>query len=195
MFFEAGYVILLPIAAILFMNLGRHPCIGVSAAFAGISFGYGANIVINGVDNVLVNYTQNATKILDQNYQVSLSGNLIFMIFATLLIAYLGMIITEKYVVPKLGKYNLEEDVFNIDNSLNQLKYHNNQRNFAQDNFDNVQNYMDKNSESNIEEDNSIYTEQLVNGNEDYLFKFKTKKYFITENGKKRRIKKKRKFK
>ena len=110
MFFEAAYVILLPLAAILFMNLGRHPCIGVSAAFAGISFGYGANIVINGVDNILINYTQNATKILDQNYAVSLSGNLIFMIFATFMIAYLGMIITEKYVVPKLGKYNLEEE-------------------------------------------------------------------------------------
>lgn len=110
MFFEAGYVILLPIAAILFMNLGRHPSIGVSAAFAGISFGYGANIVVNGVDNTLLTYTQNATKILDQNYAVSISGNLIFMIFATFSIAYLGMIITEKYVVPKLGKYNFEEE-------------------------------------------------------------------------------------
>ena len=119
MFFEAAYVILLPLAAILFMNLGRHPCIGVSAAFAGISFGYGANVVINGVDNVLVNYTQNATKILDQNYAVSLSGNLIFMIFATLMIAYLGMIITEKYVVPKLGKYNLEEEEgIDLDNEI-----------------------------------------------------------------------------
>lgn len=110
MFYEAGYVILIPIAAILFMNLGRHPSIGVCAAFAGISFGYGANIVINGVDNVLVNYTQTATKILDQNYHVSLAGNLIFMIFATLVIAYLGMIITEKYIVPKLGKFNLEDE-------------------------------------------------------------------------------------
>lgn len=65
-----------------------------------------------------------------------------------------------------------------------------------QDNFDNAQNYTDKNSEdNNIDEENSIYTEQIVNGNEDYLFKFRTKKYFITENGKKRRIKKKRKFK
>ena len=95
---------------ILFMNLGRHPSIGVCAAFAGISFGYGANIVVNGVDNILLGYTQSATKILDQNYAVSSSGNLIFMIFATLAIAYLGMIITEKYVVPKLGKYNLEEE-------------------------------------------------------------------------------------
>lgn len=110
MFYEAGYVILIPIAAILFMNLGRHPASGVCAAFAGISFGYGANIFVNGVDNNLIEYTQNATKILDQVYNVSLFGNIIFMIFATLFISYLGMIITEKYIVPKLGKYVPEED-------------------------------------------------------------------------------------
>lgn len=110
MFNEVGYVVLIPIAAILFMNLGRHPSIGVCAAFAGITFGYGANIVVNGVDNTLINYTQTATKILDQNYRVSLTGNLIFMIFATLIISYLGMIITERYIVPKLGKFNLEDE-------------------------------------------------------------------------------------
>lgn len=110
MFYEVGYVILIPIAAILFMNLGRHPSSGICAAFAGISFGYGANIVVNGLDNVLFLYTQNATKILDQNYVVNLSGNIIFMIVATLLIAYFGMIVTEKYVVPKLGRYTINED-------------------------------------------------------------------------------------
>jgi len=110
MFFEVGYVILIPIAAILFMNLGRHPSSGVCAAFAGISFGYGANIVVNGLDNMLITYTQNATKILDQNYVVSLSGNIIFMIVATFLISYLGMIVTEKYVVPKLGRYTVSLD-------------------------------------------------------------------------------------
>ena len=110
MFNEVGYVVLIPIAAILFMNLGRHPSIGVCAAFAGITFGYGANIIVNGVDNTLINYTQTATKILDQNYRVSLTGNLIFMIFATLIISYLGMIITERYIVPKLGKFNLEDE-------------------------------------------------------------------------------------
>lgn len=110
MFYEAAYVILIPLAAILFMNLGRHPSAGICAAFAGISFGYGANIVTNGVDNTLITYTQNATKILDQNYVVSLHGNIIFMIFATLLIAYLGMVVTEKYVVPKLGRYTIDEE-------------------------------------------------------------------------------------
>ena len=110
MFFEVGYVILVPIAAILFMNLGRHPSSGICAAFAGISFGYGANIVVNGLDNTLITYTQNATKILDQNYLVSLSGNIIFMIVTTFLIAYLGMIVTERFVVPKLGRYTISEE-------------------------------------------------------------------------------------
>ena len=110
MFSDAAYVILIPLAAILFMNLGRHPSSGICAAFAGISFGYGANIVANGVDNVLVPLTQSATKILDQNYVVSLNGNVIFMIIATLLISYVGMVITEKYVVPRLGKYKMDEE-------------------------------------------------------------------------------------
>ena len=110
MFYEAAYVILIPLSAILFMNLGRHPSAGVCAAFAGISFGYGANVIANGVDNTLITYTQNATKILDQSYVVSLHGNIIFMIFATLLISYLGMIVTEKYVVPKLGRYTIQEE-------------------------------------------------------------------------------------
>jgi len=110
MFYEVGYVILIPVAAILFMNLGRHPSSGICAAFAGISFGYGANIVVNGLDNTLINYTQNATRILDQNYVVNLSGNIIFMIVATIFISYLGMVVTEKYVVPKLGRYTIAED-------------------------------------------------------------------------------------
>lgn len=118
MFYEAGYVLLLPVAAILFMNLGRHPSIGVCAAFAGITFGYGANLFVNGVDNTLITYTQTATKILDQNYHVSVSGNLIFMIFATFIISYLGMIITERYVVPKLGRYNLEEEEIDLSGEI-----------------------------------------------------------------------------
>lgn len=110
MFYEVGYVILIPISAILFLNLGRHPAIGVCASFAGISFGYGAGIVANGLDNILIGYTQNATRILDMGYDVSISGNIIFMIVATLLISYVGTIITEKFIVPKFGKYTLDEE-------------------------------------------------------------------------------------
>lgn len=110
MFFEVGYVILIPIAAILFMNLGRHPSAGVCAAFAGVTFGYGANIVVNSLDSNLVSYTQAATSILDKNYIVNMSGNIIFMIVATLFLAYLGMMVTERHIVVKLGRYNFDEE-------------------------------------------------------------------------------------
>ncbi len=110
MFFEVGYVILIPLAAILFKNLGRHPSAGICAAFAGITFGYGANVIMNGLDSVLLTYTRQATAILDKNYVVSSSGNLFFMIVSTILLAYLGAFITERFTVVKLGKYNFESD-------------------------------------------------------------------------------------
>lgn len=110
MFFDVGYVILIPISAILFMNLGRHPSAGICAAFAGITFGYGANVIVNGLDGALISYTQTASSILDKNYVVSLSGNLFFMIISTIFIAYLGMMVTEKYIVAKLGRYNFDEN-------------------------------------------------------------------------------------
>ena len=110
MFFEVGYVILIPIAAILFMNLGRHPSAGICAAFAGVTFGYGANIVVNGLDSSLITYTQAATSILDKNYVVNLNGNIFFTILTTIFLAYIGMIVTERYIIPKLGRYTFGED-------------------------------------------------------------------------------------
>lgn len=110
MFYEVGYVILIPLAAILFMNLGRHPSAGICAAFSGITFGYGANIVVNGLDSVLATYTNKAAAVLDSTYNVNLYGNIIFTIVSTVLIAYVGMFITERFIIPKLGKYYFDEE-------------------------------------------------------------------------------------
>ena len=79
MFYDVGYVILIPMAAILFTDLGRHPSAGICAAFAGITFGTGANIVANSLDSSLLTYTKTATKILDVTYKVNTNGNIIFM--------------------------------------------------------------------------------------------------------------------
>lgn len=110
MFSEVGYVILIPLSAILFMNLGRHPSAGICAAFAGITFGMGAGVVANNIDSILVDYTGSAVSILDSTYNVSIGGNLFFMIISTVLIAYLGTFITERYIIPKLGKYTFDEE-------------------------------------------------------------------------------------
>lgn len=110
MFYDVGYVILIPMAAILFRDLGRHPSAGICAAFAGITFGSGANIVANSLDSSLLPYTKSATTILDATYKVNTNGNLIFIIVSTLLVAYIGTLITERIIIPKLGKYNFEEE-------------------------------------------------------------------------------------
>ncbi|MBR3161184.1 MAG: AbgT family transporter [Bacilli bacterium] len=109
MFYDVGYVLLIPLAAILFIDLGRHPSAGICAAFAGITFGYGANIVPNSLDSTLITYTKPATTILDATYKINDCGNLFFMIVSTIAISYVGMIITERIIIPKLGKYNFDD--------------------------------------------------------------------------------------
>ena len=99
MFYEVGYVILIPLAAILFMNLGRHPSAGICAAFSGITFGYGANVIINRLDSMLTLYSGKASKVLDSAYNVNLYGNIIFTAISMILVAYVGMVVTEKCII------------------------------------------------------------------------------------------------
>ena len=107
---EVGYVILIPLSAILFMNLGRHPSAGICAAFSGITFGYGANFIINRLDSVLLEYASKSSAILDTSYNVNLYGNVIFTVVSTILLAYVGMFVTERFIIPKLGKYYFDEE-------------------------------------------------------------------------------------
>ncbi|RXS41960.1 AbgT family transporter [Idiomarina sp. 29L] len=106
---ELGYVVLVPLAAMIFYGLGRHPLAGLAAAFAGVSAGYSANLLIGTVDPLLSGITQEAAKIVDKNYTVGAEANWYFMMISTFLIAIMGAVITDKIVEPKLGKYNKDE--------------------------------------------------------------------------------------
>ncbi|WP_062351260.1 AbgT family transporter [Bacillus kwashiorkori] len=104
---DAGYVILTPLGAVLFAGLGRHPLAGLAAAFAGVSGGFSANLLLTSLDPLLGGLTIEAAKISDAAYaaQMNYSMNLYFMIASTILITILGTIVTEKIVEPRLGKY------------------------------------------------------------------------------------------
>ena len=106
---ELGYVVLIPLAAMIFHSLGRHPLAGLAAAFAGVSGGYSANLLIGTVDPLLAGITTKAANIIDPNYYVGPESNWYFMFVSTFLIAILGTLVTEKIVEPKLGKYNTTE--------------------------------------------------------------------------------------
>jgi aminobenzoyl-glutamate transport protein len=105
---EVGYVLLLPLAAIIFLAVGRHPLAGLAAAFAGVSGGYSANLLLGTVDPLLAGLSQEAARIVDGAYVVNPAANYYFMATSTFLITAVGTLITERVVVPRLGAYRGE---------------------------------------------------------------------------------------
>ena len=108
---ELGYVVLIPMSAMIFHSLGRHPLAGLAAAFAGVSGGYSANLVLGTVDPLLAGITQTAARLIDAGYEVGAEVNWYFMAVSTLVISVLGAVVTEKVVEPKLGKFESEADL------------------------------------------------------------------------------------
>ncbi|MEX0447353.1 AbgT family transporter [Xenorhabdus sp. SGI246] len=117
---ELGYVVLIPLSAIIFHSLGRHPLAGLAAAFAGVSGGYSANLLLGTIDPLLSGITQQAAQIIDPSYVVGAEANWYFMFASTFLISILGYYVTEKIVEPQLGPYTnsaLDEDENTLINS------------------------------------------------------------------------------
>ncbi|MEE4294251.1 MAG: AbgT family transporter, partial [Xanthomonadales bacterium] len=107
---EVGYVLLVPLAALIFKAAGRHPILGLAAAFAGVSGGYSANFVLGTIDPLLAGLSQEAAHIIDPAYTVSPAANYYFMFVSTFLITALGWWVTEKLVAPRLADTPIAED-------------------------------------------------------------------------------------
>lgn len=101
---DAGYVVLIPLAAALFQASGRHPLAGMAAAFAGVSAGYSANLAIGPLDAMLAGISTEAAALVDANHTVSAAGNYYFMAASTLIITTLATWVTEYIVQPRLGE-------------------------------------------------------------------------------------------
>ena len=102
---EIGYVLLVPLAAIIFISVGRHPLAGLAAAFAGVSGGYSANLLLGTIDPLLAGISEEAARLVIADYQVNPAANFYFMFVSTFFIAFAGTWITEKLVEPRLGKF------------------------------------------------------------------------------------------
>jgi len=106
---EMGYVVLIPLAMVVFHSLGRHPFAGMAAAFAGVSGGYSANLLIGTVDPLLAGITEEAARLIDPGYEVHPAVNWYFMIVSTFMITGVGWFVTARIVEPRLGTYDPEE--------------------------------------------------------------------------------------
>jgi len=112
---EIGYVLLVPLGATIFLAVGRHPLAGLAAAFAGVSGGYSANLLLGTVDPLLSGISEEAAKIIDPAYLVNPACNYYFMFASTFIVAFLGTSVTEKIVEPRLGKYEGDEKALEIE--------------------------------------------------------------------------------
>lgn len=112
---ELGYVVLVPLSALIFLSLGRHPLAGLAAAFAGVSAGYSANLLLGTIDPLLAGITTPAAQMIDPTYQVGPEMNWFFMAASTFLVAVMGTVVTEKIVEPRLGRYDPGQSTTDLD--------------------------------------------------------------------------------
>lgn len=103
---DAGYIVLTPLGALIFAGLGRHPIAGLAAAYAGVSGGFSANLLITGLDPMLARLTGQAAQIIDPNYTVHATANYYFMVASVFFVTAVGTWVTTKFVEPMLGEWD-----------------------------------------------------------------------------------------
>ena len=102
---DAGYVVVVPIGALIFGLAGRHPLAGLAAAFAGVSGGFSANLILGTTDPLLTNITNEALKVAQIDTTIPVTSNMYFLAVSAIFLTVVGTIVTDKIVEPNLGKY------------------------------------------------------------------------------------------
>jgi aminobenzoyl-glutamate transport protein len=114
---DAGYVVLTPLGALLYASVGRHPLAGLTAAFAGVSAGFSANLLLTSLDPLLSGLTTAGAQLVDPDYVVQPTANYFFMVFSVGLLTLTGTLVNNKIVEPRLGEWkpkdgqNVEDDL------------------------------------------------------------------------------------
>jgi aminobenzoyl-glutamate transport protein len=102
---DLGYVLIIPMGGMIFHSVGRHPVAGMAAAFAGVSGGFSANLLIGTIDPLLAGLSTEAARIIDPDYYVLPTANYYFMAVSAIVIAFAGTWVTSRFVEPRLGEY------------------------------------------------------------------------------------------
>jgi aminobenzoyl-glutamate transport protein len=105
---DAGYLVLIPLAAAAFLSMGRHPLAGLAASFAGVAAVFSVNILIKPLDGILTGITNDAIHLLDPSRSLDLTANFFFSIASVLLLTVVVAFVTDRVVEPRLGEYRGE---------------------------------------------------------------------------------------
>jgi aminobenzoyl-glutamate transport protein len=102
---DAGYLVLIPLGAAAFHSLGRHPLVGLAAAFAGVAAAFGVNFLVKPIDGILAEMTNDAAHIVDPSKSIDLTANFYFGIASSVVLILVCTLVTSWLVEPRLGKY------------------------------------------------------------------------------------------
>lgn len=106
---DAGYLVLIPLAATAFLSIGRHPLAGLAASFAGVAAVFSVNILIKPLDGILVGITNDAIHLVNPSLSIDLAANMWFSIASVFLLTVVVSLVTDKIVTPRLGPYTGEK--------------------------------------------------------------------------------------
>lgn len=98
---DAGNIILPPLAAVLFMSVGRHPLLGMYTAIASVAAGFCANMILGLSDALAYGFTEPAAQMIDPGYQQSIAINWYFLMVSCVLLTITGTVLVEKVLVPR----------------------------------------------------------------------------------------------
>lgn len=102
---DAGYLVLIPLAAAAFLSVGRHPLAGLAAAFAAVASAFLVNVLIVPTDGILTEITNDAIALVNPSIKIDLAANLWFSIASVAMLTVLIALITERVIEPRLGAY------------------------------------------------------------------------------------------
>lgn len=101
---DSAYVVLMPVAALMFYAKGRHPLAGIATAFAGLAGGFSASFTPSKIDPIMQSFTQEAARIVNPTYDVNVLANYFLSFGSTFGVILVCWYITEKIVEPWLNK-------------------------------------------------------------------------------------------
>jgi aminobenzoyl-glutamate transport protein len=99
---DAGFVVLPPLAAAIYLSVGRPAALGIATVTAGIAGGFGANLFLTSLDPVLAGMTEQAARLVDPEYAVGAACNWYFMAASTVLLTLVGWFVSERVLAPRL---------------------------------------------------------------------------------------------
>ena len=107
---DLGYVVMIPLSALLFYYGRRNPMIGIVASFAGLTCGTGLSLFITSIDSSLINTTIESASLLDPNFTINIYGFVLIMIVSILILSFVITAITERISIYSIAKYEFKDD-------------------------------------------------------------------------------------